>query len=301
MPHRYLLFYKPFDVLCQFTNPDGLACPTLKDFIDVPDVYSVGRLDRDSEGLLLLTDHGAMKHRLTHPQFQHPRTYWVQVERCPDDEALAQLRSGVMIKGGYQTLPARVSRLEPVPQLPPRVPPIRFRKTVPTAWLSLTLTEGRNRQVRRMTAAVGHPTLRLVRVGMGAVQPGQAIAESSSQTLVQGGVQNVVQDSALGETDAPLRFPEAGLITLHGLQPGEWRALSPVEVEQLPSIWGTGRSPTARGNRQGRSGAAQRRHRRASGHRSGSSSGSRSGQNTNRTGGHSRSAARRSKPKSSND
>ncbi len=278
MSHRYLLFYKPFDVLCQFTNPDDLACPTLKDFIDVPDVYSVGRLDRDSEGLLLLTDHGAMKHRLTHPQFQHPRTYWVQVERCPGAEALEQLRSGVMIKGGYQTLPAEVSLLEPEPDLPPREPPIRFRKTVPTAWLSLTLTEGRNRQVRRMTAAVGHPTLRLVRVGMGAVQPDQSKPEpSSSHDAVEGAVQ--------GEPG----LLKAGVITLHGLQPGEWRELSQAEVEQLPSIWGAGRSPSNRGNR--RSGAAQRRARRASG--------SHSKQDGNLGRGRSKPSVRRSKGNSS--
>lgn len=213
MSHRYLLFYKPFNVLCQFTNPDGLNCKTLKDFIDVPQVYSVGRLDRDSEGLLLLTDHGAMKHRLTHPQFHHPRTYWVQVERCPDEAALQQLRDGVVIKGGYQTRPAEVRLWASEPDLSPRVPPIRFRKTVPTAWLSLTLTEGRNRQVRRMTAAVGYPTLRLVRVGMG---------RATSEAM-----------------EAPAEATAAGLITLGALQPGKWRDLSAAEVAQLPSIWAT--------------------------------------------------------------
>lgn len=220
MSHRYLLFYKPFDVLCQFTNPDGLACKTLKDFIDVPDVYSVGRLDRDSEGLLLLTNHGAMKHRLTHPQFQHPRTYWVQVERCPDEASLQQLRAGVTIKGGYQTRPAEVRLLTSEPHLPPRLPPIRFRKTVPTAWLSLTLTEGRNRQVRRMTAAVGHPTLRLVRVGMGEVS---ADARSLNESVV-------FKEEKAGEASL-------GLLTLGELQPGDWRDLSQAEIEQLPQIW----------------------------------------------------------------
>jgi len=226
MAHRYLLFYKPFDVLCQFTNPEELACKTLKDFIDIPNVYSVGRLDRDSEGLLLLTDHGAMKHRLTHPQFQHPRTYWVQVERCPDAAALQQLRDGVVIKGGYQTRPAKVQRLEPEPVLPLREPPIRFRKTVPTAWLSLTLTEGRNRQVRRMTAAVGYPTLRLVRVGLG-----EAIEKPAAKFSA------VAQAPASSSANAPAEPFGLSLITLQGLLPGQWRDLTPVEVQQLPQVW----------------------------------------------------------------
>jgi 23S rRNA pseudouridine2457 synthase len=178
MSHRYLLFYKPFDVLCQFTNPDRLACRTLADFIDVPEVYSVGRLDRDSEGLLLLTDHGSLKHRLCHPDFGHQRTYWVQVEGIPTDEAIDQLRNGVQVQN-YCTRPAQVERLLEEPDLAPRVPPIRERKAIPTDWLALTLTEGRNRQVRRMTAAVGFPTLRLVRAAIGGgltlsgLEPGQ--------------------------------------------------------------------------------------------------------------------------------
>jgi 23S rRNA pseudouridine2457 synthase len=178
MSHRYLLFYKPFDVLCQFTNPDRLACRTLADFIDVPEVYSVGRLDRDSEGLLLLTDHGSLKHRLCHPDFGHQRTYWVQVEGIPTDDAIDQLRQGVQVQN-YRTRPAQVDRLLEEPDLAPRVPPIRERKAIPTTWLALTLTEGRNRQVRRMTAAVGFPTLRLVRAAIGGgltlagLEPGQ--------------------------------------------------------------------------------------------------------------------------------
>ena len=159
VPYRYLLLYKPYDVLSQFTDAEGRR--TLKDFVPVPDVYAVGRLDRDSEGLLLLTDDGQMQHRLSHPKFAHGRRYWVQVEREPTPESLQQLRRGVTIKG-YRTRPAVVEAVAP-PDLPPRDPPIRYRKQVPTAWLSLTLTEGKNRQVRRMTAAVGFPTLRLVR------------------------------------------------------------------------------------------------------------------------------------------
>lgn len=176
-PHRYLLFYKPYDVLCQFTDHSDSPRRTLKDYINVPQVYSVGRLDRDSEGLLLLTNDGALKHRLSHPKFAKPRTYWVQVERIPDDAALQQLRDGVIVRN-RRTRPAKVGRLDRAPDLPPRDPPVRFRKNVPTDWLELTLTEGRNRQVRRMTAAVGFPTLRLVRsriaqLTLAGLQPGQ--------------------------------------------------------------------------------------------------------------------------------
>jgi 23S rRNA pseudouridine2457 synthase len=177
--YRYLLFYKPYNVLCQFTDDRAPTQQrqTLKQYVPVPNVYAVGRLDQDSEGLLLLTNHGQLQHRLSHPTFQHPRTYWVQVERIPDSGALQQLRQGVVIQGD-RTRPAQVRILPDDPVLPPRDPPIRVRKQIPTAWLEMTLTEGRNRQVRRMTAAVGFPTLRLVRVkiahlSLAGLQPGQ--------------------------------------------------------------------------------------------------------------------------------
>ncbi|MBV8677297.1 MAG: pseudouridine synthase [Planctomycetaceae bacterium] len=165
-PGRYLVFFKPYDVLTQFTDATGRA--TLADFIDVPGVYPVGRLDRDSEGLLLLTDDGRLAHRLTDPRFEHPKTYLAQVERLPGPEALEVLRRGVELSDG-RTRPAEIEVLAGPPSLPDRPVPIRFRKNVPTAWLRLVLREGRNRQVRRMTAAVGHPTLRLVRVGVGPI------------------------------------------------------------------------------------------------------------------------------------
>lgn len=173
---RYLLFHKPYGVLTQFSCPVGTQHPTLKDYIPIPAVYPVGRLDRDSEGLLLLTNDGPLQHHLSNPRFGHPRTYWVQVERIPDAAALAMLRQGVEIQH-YRTRPAAV-RMLPQEPLPPRDPPIRFRKQVPTAWIEITLTEGRNRQVRRMTAAVGFPTLRLVRIAIAHLQlaglaPGQ--------------------------------------------------------------------------------------------------------------------------------
>ena len=165
--YRYIIFYKPYGVLSQFTK-DTPARSTLKDYIQVPDVYPVGRLDWDSEGLLLLTNDGQLQHRLSHPQFGHDRTYWVQVERIPDAAALTRLEEGVKIQD-YLTRKALVQLL-PEPLLPERDPPIRFRLNVPTAWLEMTLTEGKNRQVRRMTAAVGFPTLRLVRVSIAHLQ-----------------------------------------------------------------------------------------------------------------------------------
>ncbi|PJF42570.1 MAG: pseudouridine synthase [Phototrophicales bacterium] len=163
---RIIRFYKPYGVLSKFTDTEGR--PTLADYIDVPQVYAAGRLDKDSEGLMILTNHKRLSTRLTEPRFAHPRTYWVQVERIPDQAALRQLEQGVEI-GDYRTKPSIVRLLEEPPDLPPREPPIRFRKSVPTAFIELTLFEGKNRQVRRMTAAVGHPTLRLIRIAIGPI------------------------------------------------------------------------------------------------------------------------------------
>ena len=184
---QILKFWKPYDVLTQFTDNQGR--PTLADYVRMPNVYAAGRLDRDSEGLLLLTDDNKLKTRLTEPRFAHPRTYWVQVERIPDEAALSKLRHGLQLGDG-PTKPTLVKLLEAEPDLPPRDPPIRVRKTGPDCWLQLTLTEGRNRQVRRMTAAVGHPTLRLVRCAI-------------------------------------------GNITLAGLKPGEWQALTDAETDEF--------------------------------------------------------------------
>lgn len=184
---QIIKFWKPYGVLTQFTDAQGR--PTLADYIPLPNVYAAGRLDMDSEGLLILTDSARLKTRLMNPRFEHPRVYLVQVERIPDETALRRLREGIDLKDG-RTRPARVERLENPPDLPERPVPIRFRKHVPDCWLRLTLTEGRNRQVRRMTAAVGHPTLRLVREAVGPV-------------------------------------------TLEGLTPGAWRALTPAEAAAL--------------------------------------------------------------------
>lgn len=164
---RLIAFNKPFGVLSQFTDKGTAGSPraTLSDHIDLPGVYPAGRLDRDSEGLLLLTDDGKLQARLSNPRFKTAKTYLVQVEGLPDAAALDALRRGVTLKDG-PTRPAQVRRIDP-PAIWDRDPPVRFRKTVPDCWLELTITEGRNRQVRRMTAHVGHPTLRLIRWRIG--------------------------------------------------------------------------------------------------------------------------------------
>ena len=170
-----IAFNKPYGVLPCFTDPQGR--PTLADYVAIPGIYAAGRLDLDSEGLILLTSDGTLAHHITDPQHKLPKVYLAQVERIPNEEALEQLRKGVALNG-KKTRPAEVRLLPDDPQLPDRPVPIRFRKHVSTAWLEVTLREGLNRQVRRMTAAVGHPTLRLVRVAIGPIvlgdlQPGQ--------------------------------------------------------------------------------------------------------------------------------
>lgn len=247
---KCILFYKPYNVLCQFTDRNETTKRnTLKDYISIPNIYPVGRLDSDSEGLLLLTDNGQLQHRLAHRKFAHPRTYWVQVERVPNEIALQKLRQGIKIQD-YITRPAKAKILSQEPALPPRNPPIRYRKTVPTCWLEITLTEGRNRQVRRMTAAVGFPTLRLVRVAMG-------IKNTRCEITGQRGVQNGRLKYRRQPLTSPSSFEESSLqssssvfrgalkitptqnyhyLSLGQLQPGEWRELNSQEKLLLQKL-----------------------------------------------------------------
>ena len=212
-----LLLNKPFGVLSQFTPEEGSRWRCLGDFIDVPEVYAAGRLDADSEGLLILTNNGRLQQRLTDPRFGHWRSYWAQVEGTPNTDQLQQLRDGVVVQG-RRTLPAKVHWLQgqEQPQLPDRTPPIRYRAAIPTSWLQLSLTEGRNRQVRRMTAAVGLPTLRLVRCCIDLMDNGPAL-------------------------------------DLAGLQPGTWRAVTAVEQERLNRLISSNSSagPRRGGRRRG--------------------------------------------------
>jgi len=171
--YRYIAFNKPFGVLSQFTSEGGH--PALSEYSLPKEVYAAGRLDRDSEGLLLLSNDGRFIKRLLDPEFAHPRTYHVQVEGVPTDSDLEPLAQGVVIRG-YCTRPCSAQLIDPDPQFPSRVPPIRVRKNIPDSWIEMTLTEGKNRQVRRMTAAIGFPTLRLVRVGIGKLELGTLAA-----------------------------------------------------------------------------------------------------------------------------
>ncbi|MCK6543235.1 pseudouridine synthase [bacterium] len=187
---QYILFYKPYGVICQFSPHE--KHPSLAEFKFPKNVYPVGRLDTDSEGLLILTDDGDFQHRLIEPRYGHARTYHAQVEGIPNDGALDKMRHGILLDG-KPTLPARVTVLEPPPDHPIRNPPIRYRKNIPTTWVELVLTEGRNRQVRRMTAAAGFPTLRLLRVGIMS-------------------------------------------LSLEGLQPGSWRAMTTEEFRSCVAV-----------------------------------------------------------------
>jgi len=210
-----LLLHKPYGVLSQFTPEPGSRWRSLAELVPIPEVYAAGRLDADSEGLLLLTDQGRLQQRLTDPRFGHWRSYWVQVEGVPDAQQLERLRAGIEIQG-QQTLPARARWLQgdQQPSLPERDPPVRFRARIPTSWLELSLREGRNRQVRRMTAAVGLPTLRLVRCRI---------------DLMDGG-------AALDLTDLPQ---------------GHWRSVNAGEQKRLDQLLSRA-APNSRGSRQRR-------------------------------------------------
>jgi 23S rRNA pseudouridine2457 synthase len=193
-----VLFNKPYGVLPQFT--DELGRPTLAAYLPQPEIRPAGRLDMDSEGLLLLTDDGPLQHRISHPRHKLPKTYWVQVEGVPDENSLVQLRRGVMLKDGC-TMPAK-ARLMVEPELWPRDPPIRYRAAIPTAWVELVISEGRNRQVRRMTAAVGHPTLRLVRWAIGPWTL-DGLAPGQWRELTPSEYTNLLQERHHGDLETP--------------------------------------------------------------------------------------------------
>ena len=184
---RVVLFYKPYGVICQFSPSAGK--PTLKEYLPITGVYPAGRLDTDSEGLLVLTDEGGLQHAISHPVKKWPKAYWVQVENVPDASAVTRLRNGLRV-GAFVTAPALVREIDEPPGLPERLPPIRVRKAIPTHWLDITLSEGKNRQIRRMTAAVGLPTLRLIRYRIGhwtleGLAPGQFRLLSSQEMAMR--------------------------------------------------------------------------------------------------------------------
>jgi 23S rRNA pseudouridine2457 synthase len=202
---RYILINKPYEVLTQFTDEQGRA--TLKDFVAIPNIYPVGRLDFDSEGLVLLTDDKQLQHRLSEPRFKVAKTYWVQVEGVPTEEALETLRRGVDIKSGF-TSPAEARLLPSDTELWPRAKPVRFRANIPTNWIEITISQGMNRQVRKMTAAVGFPTLRLVRVGIAGLRV-ESLAPGQWRELTDQEVQALKEDMA-AQTAAAGTFKTPG-------------------------------------------------------------------------------------------